>query len=158
MCVSRQRGVSLVELLMFMVIVSVAVMGILQVMTRVTGSSADPMLRKQAIAIAESMLEEVELKLFTKPAGGFAGPFDMANRANFDTVADYAGLTTAGAGISSASTGLPIANLGAYNFIVTVVPVALGAVPAVDSALITVTVTDPLGNVVQISGYRTRYN
>lgn len=154
---SKQSGVSLVELIMFMVIVSVAVVGVLQVMNRVTTSSADPMLRKQAIAVAESVLEEIELKAFAKPAGGFAGPFTLANRANFDTVTDYNGLTTGGAGITSASTGAAVANLGAYNFTVAVVPTALGVVPAAASVLITVTVTDPQGGVVQISGYRTNY-
>lgn len=161
MCIkqNRQSGISLVELIMFMVIVSIAVTGVLQVMNRVTASSADSMLRKQSIAIAESVLEEIELKLFTKPpVGGFPGPFTLANRASFDTVADYNGLTTAGAGITSASTGAAVPNLGGYNFTVAVVPAALGSVPAADSVLITVTVTDPQANVVQISGYRTSYN
>ena len=46
-------------------IVSVALAGILLVM-RVTGkASADPLSHKQALAIAESMLEEVELMPFT---------------------------------------------------------------------------------------------
>ncbi len=60
-----QRGVSLVELIMFIVITSVALTGILLVMNVVTKSSADPMLHKQALAIAESLLEEVELMPFT---------------------------------------------------------------------------------------------
>lgn len=153
-----QRGISLIELIMFIVIVSIAVAGVVQVMSRVTASSADPMLRKQAIAVAESVLEEIELKVFTKPAGGFAGPFTLANRANFDTVTDYNGLTTGVAGITSASTGAAVANLGTYNFNVAVVPAALGAIPAAASVLITVTVTDPRGQIVQISAYRTGYN
>lgn len=161
MCVkqNQQQGVSLIELLMFMVIVSVAVAGVLQVMNRVASSSADPMLRKQAIAVAESVLEEIELKVFTEPApGGFTGPLNMANRANFDSVADYNGLSTGVAGITSASTGAVIPGLGAYNFTVAVVPTALGAIPAANSVLITVTVTDPRGQAVQISSYRTSYN
>ena len=158
----RQRGISLIELIIFIVIVGIAVAGVVQVMSRVTASSADAMLRKQAIAVAESVLEEIELKVFTKPAGGFAGPFTLANRANFDTVTDYDLLTTGGAGITSVSTGAAVPNLGAYNFAVRVVPAALGAgafsVPAANSVLITVTVTDPRGEAVQISTYRTRYN
>lgn len=61
----RQRGISLVELIMFIVIVSVALAGILLVMNQVTGHSADTLIRKQALAIAESLLEEVELMPFT---------------------------------------------------------------------------------------------
>lgn len=60
-----QAGISLIELIMFIVIVSVGLAGILSVMNVTTRASADPMLRKQAIAIAESLLEEIELQPFT---------------------------------------------------------------------------------------------
>src|SRR3989338_1263551 len=62
---TKQRGISLVELIMFIVIVGVALAGILLVMDTTTKSSADPLIRKQALAIAESLLEEVELMPFT---------------------------------------------------------------------------------------------
>lgn len=61
----KQRGISLVELIMFIVIVSVALAGILLVMNVTTKSSSDPLIHKQALAIAESLLEEVELMPFT---------------------------------------------------------------------------------------------
>ncbi len=61
----RQRGISLIELILFIVIISVAVAGILLVMNQVTGRSADTLVRKQALAIAESLLEEVEMMPFT---------------------------------------------------------------------------------------------
>lgn len=62
---SRQSGISLIELVMFIVIVGVGVAGILPVMNVTTQHSADPMLRKQAQAIAEALLEEIELQPFT---------------------------------------------------------------------------------------------
>ena len=62
---TRQRGVSLIELIMFIVIISIALAGILLVMNKTTGHSADSLERKQALAIAESLLEEVELMPFT---------------------------------------------------------------------------------------------
>lgn len=61
----RQRGISLVETILFMVIVGVAVAGVMGVYTITTRSSADPLVRKQALAIAESLLEEVRLMPFT---------------------------------------------------------------------------------------------
>ena len=61
----KQRGISLIELIMFIVIVSVALAGILLVMNVTTKGSADPLVHKQALAIAESLLEEVELMSFT---------------------------------------------------------------------------------------------
>lgn len=60
-----QHGLTLIELLMFIVIVAIGVAGILTVMNYTSGRSADPMIRKQEMAIAESLLEEIELKPFT---------------------------------------------------------------------------------------------
>ncbi len=62
---SRQRGVSLVELVVFMVVVGVAMAGIFGAFNVMTASSIDPQLRKQVLAVAESLLEEVELMPFT---------------------------------------------------------------------------------------------
>ena len=61
----RQRGVSLIELVMFIMIVSVALAGILLVLNAAEKGSADPLVHKQALAIAEAMLEEIELMPFT---------------------------------------------------------------------------------------------
>lgn len=61
----RQAGISLIELVIFIVIVSVAVAGVLSVFSTAVKGSADPMIRKQAIAIAESLLTEVESQAFT---------------------------------------------------------------------------------------------
>jgi len=55
----------LIELVIFIVVVSIAVVGLLQIFTRTTASSADPQLRKQALAIAEAMLDEIEGARFT---------------------------------------------------------------------------------------------
>ena len=60
-----QAGLSLVELIMFIIIVSVGVAGILTVFNVTAQKSADPQVRKQMLAIAESLLEEVELTPFT---------------------------------------------------------------------------------------------
>jgi len=62
----RQQGVTLVELIMFMVIVAIALGGILQVMRLTTANSADPLRRKQALLIAEALLEEVRQAGFTR--------------------------------------------------------------------------------------------
>ena len=64
---SRARGFSLIELIFFIVIVSVGLAGVLQVLQVTTGASADPMVRKQALALAESVLQEVVQKAYTDP-------------------------------------------------------------------------------------------
>lgn len=61
----KSAGVSLVELVVFIVIVSAAVAGIIGVISITTRSSVDPLIHKQALAIAEAVLEEVQLQPFT---------------------------------------------------------------------------------------------
>lgn len=62
---SGQRGISLVELVVFIAIISVGLAGILGVINFTTRASADPLAQKQALAIAEAYLEEVLAMPFT---------------------------------------------------------------------------------------------
>lgn len=177
-----QRGISLVELIMYIVIVSVALTGILLVMNIVTRSSADPLVHKQALAIAESLLEEVELMPFTycdpddasaataaSPAGctfpEALGPETIAGvtetrlggagvNAQFDNVNDYNGLNMAAGAVTDITGGAAVAG---YSASIAVAQTALGTVPNTESLLITVTVTGPDGLPVVLDGYRTRY-
>lgn len=59
------QGISMVELIMFIVIVSVGIAGILYVLNITTKHSADPQRRKQALAIAEALMEEIQGSRFT---------------------------------------------------------------------------------------------
>ena len=61
----RQAGVTMVELVLFIVIVGIALAGIVTVMNLTTKNSVDPMRRKQALIIAEGLLEEIELARFS---------------------------------------------------------------------------------------------
>ena len=153
----RQHGISLVELIMFIVIVSVALAGILLVMNVTTKSSADPLVHKQALAAAQSLLEEIELQDFISAAGATAA-VTQANRASqYHIVSDYQGFATTG--IYTVDGVAPIAGLGNYNVNVSVANAALGSITSGsgNAVLITVTVTDPQGNQIAIDGYRTAY-
>jgi MSHA pilin protein MshD len=155
-----QRGISLIELITFVVIVSVALAGILLVMNQVMRHSADPLIHKQAIAAAESLLEEIELQDFTSATTGSSvcpqNQVTQANRASgYHIVCDYNGFATAG--IFPMSGVAPVAGLESYNASVTVAGAALGGIAAGSAVLITVTVTDPQNNQIPISGYRTAY-
>ena len=55
----RQRGVTLIETIVFMVLMSVGVIGLVAVMNPMITASADPMVTKQMVAIAESLLNEI---------------------------------------------------------------------------------------------------
>ena len=61
----RASGLSLIELLVFIVVVGVALAGVLAAINVAARGSADPMVRKQALAAAESLLEEIEQQPFT---------------------------------------------------------------------------------------------
>ncbi len=158
----RQAGISLVELVMFIVIVSVGIAGILSVMNVTTRSSADPMVRKQAIAIAESLLEEIQAKDFANPAdpGAFTGASSQANRALFDDVSDYHDFNTAG--IYPVDGADVITGLEAYSVRVSVVndgglKSSSNAVPPADAKLITVTVAAPGSTFITMHAYRTNH-
>lgn len=180
---SRQSGLTLFELIFFMVIVSIGLVGILSVMDLTTRHSADPLQRKQALAIAEAILEEVQLlpvaiadpclepaeagppcaEQGNVPAAGAKARGSLENP--FTIVDDYNGLTLS----ESASSG-SIANAvvipAGYGVGVTVQTSSLGPIggepnAATDAAarLITVTVTYDQGREkMVVQGYRGSYD
>jgi len=88
----RQRGFTLIELIIFIVVVSAGLAGILLVMNTTVKSSADPMVRKQAMALADSILEEIVLKAYADPDGTIVGE---TGRSDWDNVDDFHGKTNA---------------------------------------------------------------
>lgn len=165
-----QRGLTLIELIVFIVIVSVALAGVLTVLNYTTRHSADPMLRKQVLTIAEALLEEVMLQPFTwcdpddaaaATATGYASCATSENnlaaeageaRASatpLDNVNDYNGVT--------ATTNIAGGGAAAYAATVTVAQSSLNGIAAAASLLITVSVTAG-GETIQLQGYRTRYS
>jgi len=163
MCSRSARGFTLIEIIVVMVVVSVALAGILLAYSNAVQGSPNPNAAKQALAAAEAMLEEVQLAAFCNPSGGFGGPYTQANRQNFDDVDDYAGFATTG--IYTIDGVAPVTGLEAYNVSVAVAAADFpsAAVPTItaasgDAKRITVTVTGPtnLPNAatVVLSGYR----
>lgn len=60
-----QSGMSLIEVVVFIVVLGLALAGILILYSQATRASVDPLVRKQTLAIASSLLEEIELRPFT---------------------------------------------------------------------------------------------
>jgi MSHA pilin protein MshD len=175
----------MIELIMFIVIVSVAIAGVLQVLNLTTKSSADPQLRKQALSIAEGLMEEVQLAHFTfcdaadanvetatSPAGcaslaensgpeaGNSRPYDNVN----DDVATFGTSLTYTTDVAGG--GFP----GGYTATVTIAAApGLGpageqiapadATPANMNALLITVIVSYNNNQdsVRLDGYRTRY-
>ncbi|WP_169802258.1 prepilin-type N-terminal cleavage/methylation domain-containing protein [Curvibacter delicatus] len=139
----RQGGFTLVELVIFIVIVSVGIAGILLVMNTVVASSADPMVRKQALALADSILEEILQKDYADPDGTSG----ETTRTTFDDVDDYNGKT------NSTFTDLP-ASLASY--LITIVVDAPAPLNGVTVKRVRVTVSRGAESIT-LTGYRGNY-
>ena len=179
----RAQGLTLIELLLFIAIVGIALAAVLRVFTTATSASADPMLRRQQLAIAESLLREVQLMPFTwcdpsapnvetaaaatsvdcggtvETIGPEAGETRYGPTTYFNNVNDYHGFSMAG--ISDIA-GNAVSGLAGYSASVTVAAAALDTLTAAsgDALKITVTVTPPgnrAADAVVLQGWRTRY-
>lgn len=158
-----QTGFTLVEEVLFIVVVSIALVVVLKAFDLANRGSADPLLRRQSLAIAQSLLEEISYQPFGSAAsddpaqGGFAPPSPnnvAANRQWFDDVDDYHGFTMSGI-TTLGNSALP--GLAQYQAAVTVEAAGFGGVPASAGYRITVTVTDPAGEQLALTGYRANY-
>jgi MSHA pilin protein MshD len=150
-----QKGMTLIELIIFMVIVGIAMAGIVSAINFNVQHSADPVVKKQALAIAESMLEEVTLQNFSDPDGGANVVED--SRDLYDDIDDYNGYSRNGiSSIDAPST--TITGLEGYNVSVEIDSAAnLNGISGGKAKRITVTVTGPLNTTVLLEGYRTDY-
>ncbi len=141
----KQAGVTLIELIIAMIIISVALMGILSVVNQTTVHSADPMMNHQAVAIAESYLEEILLLPVTATPD-----VSTSDRSTFDNVGDYDGLNEA----PTDQNGTAIANLSNYSVAVSVTDVTLSGTTMKE---VNVTVTRGANVSISIKGYRAAY-
>jgi len=147
---NRERGVTLIELVVSIVVIAIAASAVLGVLSRSVGRSADAMVLSQAVSIAEAYLEEITLRPFADPDGVDG----EAQRVDFDDVDDYDGLVDIGA---RDQFGAALSALSQYTVSVTVAAsTALPSVPGADSQRIDVRVTYPPNISVSLSGYRTR--
>jgi len=179
---TRQQGLTMIELILFIVIVSVAVAGVLSVIMLTTGHSADPQRRKQALAIAEGLLEEVELARFTYcdpsdanattatqaavgPNGCAstvenAGP-DAGETRPYDNVNDYVSAYNVATPYSTNVDGSSFP--AGYAASITIVPEALNGIASAAAPLSTevlrISVKVSYGSdSITVDGYRTRYD
>jgi MSHA pilin protein MshD len=146
-----QRGVTLIELVVAITVVAIAAVAVLGALASITTRGANAMLRQQAVAIADAYLEEILLQPVTPPSGA-ATP---TSRANFNDVDEYNGLLDVGARDQFGNALAPLSN---YTVSVAVVPTAaLPNITAANARRIDVSVTDPTGLTVVLSGYRANY-
>lgn len=184
MCSSRRHaGVTLIELVVFIVVLGIAFVAMMLLFGQFTRASVDPLIRKQALAIASSLLEEVELQPYTfcdpddvnvhtataSPGGGCAVDEALGAEGEtryaaprFDNVSDYAGFSMPAGSIRTIDDPAPIPALADYSVSVSVEQIAaseLGAsIPVSEALRITVAATHaPTNTTVSLQGYRLRY-
>lgn len=181
------RGFTLIELIVFIVIVSVGLAGILSVLNITARHSADPMIRKNLLTIAEALLEEVTSRPFT-----WCDPDDSDNASTASSAADCTAGRAEGMGPEAAMAasgsmpavaaetrgtfdnvndyyvlgGLALATVtdvtGTHSYVgygatINVTSEALNGIAAADSLRVTVTVTGG-GDSLTVEGYRTRHS
>ena len=138
-----ERGFTLIELIVFIVVISVGIVGILSVMNITVKSSADPMVRKQAAALSDAILEEIMLRAYADPDGADG----ETARADMDDVDDFDGVD------ETLFSDLPAA-LSAYSVDIHLDPPA--AVGGVTMKKVSVTVSRGSESIVMV-GYRANY-
>lgn len=138
---ASQRGLSLIELIMFIVIISIAAVAILQAMGIAARNSADPVQRKQALAIAEGLLAEVQNAQMT-----YCDPSDSAKAAIATGPADCSSGLVEDVGQEAASSvGRPYDNVNDY----------VSQYDTEQSAFdVGGTLADASGTALSVSGYR----
>lgn len=180
---SRQSGVTLIELIVFIVIVGIALAGVLKVLQVTNRDSADPLVRKQALSIAESLLLEITQQPFTlcdpddvnaataitaadctnsqdKGGGALTSPTPAAESRYssadpLDNVGDYGGFVMPGGGCAGICIPGDNTPLAGLNGYAASVNIARAGSDAV--LRITVNVTGPANTQVALVAYRYRY-
>lgn len=152
----RQSAFTLIEIIVTIVVISIASVALLS-FANLVRSSADPVIQQQAATIAEAYLEEILLRSFEDPQGGETGTVegDEGGRAGFDDVQDYDSLAP---GPAADQFGNPVAALANYTVTVTIITnTTLGGLPMADSLQVDVSVNHPAIGDILLSGFRTRY-
>lgn len=155
-----QRGLTLIELVISIVVVSIALTSVLGAMSLIVGHSADPAIRIQSMSIAKSYIEEITAKSFFDPDTGIlceVTPPPASERPIYDNICDYQGIAAVTT-VQDSSNNV-IAALSQYSVNVTITPnsgAELNSLPAADAIRIDVQVTSPVGD-YQLTAYRGRY-
>lgn len=150
---SRQRGLTLVELIIAILVIGIAASGLAAAYLTTMARSADPQLEAQASAIAQSYLDEILAHDFSDPDGSTS---DDGSRATYDDVSDYNNLPD---NRVRDQYGNLIGNLDSAGYTVQVNVASSNdlGIGSGNTRKITVTVQHP-GNVqVQLTGYRANY-
>ena len=170
---STERGLSLIETIMAIVIIALAVAGIMTVFFQNVQRGSRPLLATKAAVLGQAMMDEILLKRWDEdtPLGGGRIATGLANigtegettRPGFDDVDDYNGYSDGvpgeplqnelGEDISSGFTGFSRSVIVAFGK-----PTGAPAgIPVNDYKKITVQVTNPMGETIAFTAVKTNF-
>ena len=149
-----QQGVTLIELIVFIVIVSISLVTLVRVFNQSVVNSVDPVTRVRALELAQAQLDEILSRKFDEntppggiPACGTSGGLaclGIIGDTDFDDVGDYNGQSFGSA---------------PYTIAVTVIEAGteIGLASNDLARKITVTVDIPGGDALVLAAYKTNF-
>ena len=172
--INQQRGISLIELVVTIVITSIALLSIVNALRLSLQSSADPMIYVRTVALAESYFDEMSAQRYDEntPIGGIPActqssctlainlgldSDENCDHISFDDIDDFDCINTE---IPTDAEGNLRPGYGGFRVSVSVS--YAGAITGngfvdSDAKFIQLTINDPLGNTVEFSQYRTNF-
>lgn len=158
------RGATLVELVITIVIISIAIGGVVGAFALITGRSADPLNQTRAVALAQVYMDEILSRKYDEgtPVGGVpkqAGCTitEETDRKDYDDVDDYHDLSDEPPKNAEGDS----LNASAYkDFRVFISVQCAGSEVGLandDAKRIDITITDPSNQAYQFTAYRTNY-
>lgn len=159
------RGATLVELVITIVIISVAIAGVVGAFSLLAGRSADPLNQTRAVALAQLYTDEILSRRYddsTPPGGaprvsGCSISAEESDRSDYDDVDDYAAINDE---VPRKADGSALDSAAYGSFRVTVDVTCAGAelsLPADDAKRVDISVVDPSGNVFAFTFYRVNF-
>lgn len=168
---TRQRGFTLVELIVFIVVVALAITGVVLVISRTVTQAPQALIQTRALEIAQAYLDEIATRRYdentgqggvprcdssdpgAQPCSAVLGPEPGETRATYDDVDDYHGLDDSPP-VDVA--GNPFPGYDDYRVQVSVAYAGteLGLSSDRLAKRVTLAITTPLGNTIPVSVYR----
>jgi MSHA pilin protein MshD len=151
-----KRGFSLVESIVFIMVISIGLTGIMSLVISLIRHGTAPILLHQATSIATGYMEEILGKSFYDPATGTVCPAPPSHRIDFDNVCDYQGYFNNA--VVTDVNGNTFPDLAGYTVTALITyPATLGVLPNTDVIQVTVTVRNSELPDLVLIGYRTAY-
>ncbi|SFR85053.1 MSHA pilin protein MshD [Marinobacter daqiaonensis] len=162
--VASQQGATLVELVITIVIISVAIAGVVGAFALISGRSADPLNQTRAVALSQLYMDEILSRRYdesTPPGGvpkqsGCSITTEESQREDYDDVDDYNAIDSAAPANADGDSLGP-----AYSsFVVSVTVTCAGSelgLPNEEAKRIDITIVDPSSQDYLFTAYRANF-